>query len=216
MPPSRPASAHSARRRARLVAAAAGLDALARAVAVAVAFLVARAAAMSAVRPPPPAVLGLLVLGAVLPRLAAERLRAAAGPVALEPASPRLRAWAAARARHRAGGGELALRYGLLPLVAAVPLFRVHQLIVYGGALGEWQRHGAGAWLRTFAGYAAAALAFVVLLAAAARALAEVVAAGAALLATERAGAGRRAGEALVRVVLYLGVPALVVLRFAA
>lgn len=39
-----------------------------------------------------------------------------------------------------------AVRFGLFPLLLALPAFRLHQIIAYGGTFGEWQAHGAAAW----------------------------------------------------------------------
>lgn len=38
-------------------------------------------------------------------------------------------------------------QYGLWPLLMALPAFRLHQHITFGGTFGEWQTFGAGAWL---------------------------------------------------------------------
>jgi len=125
-------------------------------------------------------------------------------------------AWARVRSRHGPGRLERLLRWLLVPLVPAFALFHSHQVIVFGGPLGEWNLVGPAAWLRTLAGYAAVSLALVVLLAAATRVLCEAAAAAATAIAPGRAGPARQAVEWLCRAVLYAGVPALVAVRFLA
>jgi len=250
----------------------------------AVAALLARAAAVSEVRPPAPGVLAELALVSGLPWLAAAlarrrsrgqaslvggalhlvlpdrrvevplasvrearpwrfpapapglALRLSTGPfrLALETRDPgalvealsragvpaagggRSAAWARARWRHGPGRLERLVHWTLVPLVPALALFHSHQVIVFGGALGEWRLVGPAAWLSTLAGYAAVSLALVVLLAAATRALGEAAAAVATAIAPGRADAARQAVEWLCRAVLYVGVPALVAVRFLA
>jgi apolipoprotein N-acyltransferase len=98
--------------------------------------------------------------------------------------------------------------------LATLPLFRVHQVIAYGGTFGEYYLLGLQAYLITFAIYWGTVTIYLVLYAALWRALAEAVAFGAAWVAPSRAARVRRTVETVCRIAYYGGVPVLVTLRF--
>lgn len=106
------------------------------------------------------------------------------------------------------------LRYPVFALVPTLPLFRVHQIIAYGGTFGEYQQYGLGSWLLGFAIYWATLTIYLLVYAAILRVPVEAVAAGAALLVPRHAAATRRILERTVAVLYYAGVPVAVVLRF--
>lgn len=122
-----------------------------------------------------------------------------------------------ARARHaapRRWWDRWLVKLVVFPLLPAIPMFRVHQHITYGGPFGQYQMYGLGPYLRTFAGYWIGMAANLVLYAAVWRALAEVAAISTAWAAPSRAGGVRRFAEIACRVAYYLGVPALILARF--
>jgi apolipoprotein N-acyltransferase len=129
------------------------------------------------------------------------------------------RATAYARARLAVGRGRLdhpLAKFVLLPLVLAIPAFRLHQHIAYGSAFGEYYTLGPKAYLATFAVWWAAWTIGVVLLAAALRAAIEAVTLVVVLLRPGRAIDVRRWLERLGLAALYLGVPAWLLLRTVA
>jgi apolipoprotein N-acyltransferase len=67
------------------------------------------------------------------------------------------------------------LKFVILALVPAVPLFRLHQWIAYGGTFGEYYTYGLQAYLLGFAIYWATFAVYLVLWAAVLRAAAEIV-----------------------------------------
>ena len=128
-------------------------------------------------------------------------------------ASPRPPSRVAAWTGLRASGprGVLArplAKFVALPLALAVPAFRLHQHIAYGGAFGEAYSFGVGAWLRSFALWWAAWTIAVVLCAAALRAAIEAATLAGLVLAPAGAGATRERLEWLGLAGLYLGLPA--------
>lgn len=147
------------------------------------------------------------------PTAFARALAAAGGRATL--AGP---AWAAAYA-HAVRGvrrGRLhhpLAKFGLLPLLLAIPAFRLHQHIAYGSTFGEWTTFGALAYLKGFVLWWAAWAIGVVLSAAALRA---VVEAGTVLAVAARPGWAADVRQWLERgalAVLYLGLPAWLLLR---
>jgi apolipoprotein N-acyltransferase len=107
-------------------------------------------------------------------------------------------------------------KFVLFPLLLAIPAFRLHQHIAYGSGLGEYYTFGLVAYLATFALWWAAWAIGVMLCAAVLRASIEVATLAVLLLRPERAVDARywleRAGLAL----LYIGVPAWLLLRMLA
>jgi apolipoprotein N-acyltransferase len=105
----------------------------------------------------------------------------------------------------------------LFPLVLAIPAFRLHQHIAYGSAFGEYYTFGLRAYLTTFALWWAAWAIGVVLCAAVLRAAIEAGTLTAVLARPGQAIGVRRWLERLGLALLYLGVPAWLLLRaFAA
>ena len=109
---------------------------------------------------------------------------------------------------HRVG------KFVVFALLPTVPLFRVHQLIAYGGSLGEYYLYGLGRYLQTFAVYWTTLSIYLVLYASVWRGLAEGAALLSAWVAPSRAARVRRVAEITCQVAYYGGVPLLLVLRF--
>ena len=126
-------------------------------------------------------------------------------------------ALARARTGHGHGarrGWRLALKFGLFPLLPALVMFRAHQYIAYGGALGEYYLLGVMAYLKTFFGYWSTIAGYLFLYAGIWRGLGEVVAFALAWVAPARARSVRRAVEITCGVAYYVGFPVLVLIRF--
>jgi apolipoprotein N-acyltransferase len=141
-------------------------------------------------------------------------LVAAGAPARFDDATSVARAhWAAAR--HAARWPRLddpLVRFVVFPLLPALPAFHLHQQIAFGGAFGEWQTYGAGAWLVALAIWWAAWSIGVMLFAAALRVAVEALVATLAAAGRPQDGA-RRVLEGGVRALVYLGVPAALALR---
>ena len=126
-------------------------------------------------------------------------------------------ALAYARAKHAIGDWRwyhYLFRYVFFALVPALPLFRVHQWIAYGGTFGEYYQYGLKAYVSGFAVYWATLIVYLVLWAALWRAAAEIIAYCAASVAPSLAARVRRTVEVVHRVLYYGGVPVLLALRF--
>ncbi len=106
------------------------------------------------------------------------------------------------------------LKFGLFALVPTLPLFRVKQLITYGGTFGQYYQLGLQPYVQSFVTYWAMLIIYLVLYAAVWRGLAEAVALVAAWVAPSRAARVRRAAEIGCRVLYYGGVPALLIRFF--
>jgi len=106
------------------------------------------------------------------------------------------------------------LAFGLFALVPALPLFRLHQWLAYGGTFGEYYVFGLAAYLLGFSVYWATAVVYLVLYAAVLRAALEPVVLLAAWRAPARTPGVRRAVEALDRLLYYGGVPLFLLLIF--
>ena len=144
----------------------------------------------------------------------ARALSAAAG-MGIATVTP-LRAGRYARASAALARGQLAhplVKFGLFPLLLAIPAFRLHQHIAYGGAFGEYYSFGLEAYATTFALWWAAWTIAVVLCAAAVRALIEAGTLAGVMVAPARAIAARRELERLGLVALYLGLPIWLLMR---
>jgi apolipoprotein N-acyltransferase len=144
-----------------------------------------------------------------------QRLLAAAGvPPTAPDTTPPLGIYAQARRdAPRTRLDRAGWKFGLLPLLLALPAFRLHQVIAYGGAFGEWQSFGLPAYLTTFGLWWAAWAAGVVVAAAGLRAAVEAGALLAAALRPRQAAPLRRLLERGALVLLYLGLPALLLVR---
>jgi apolipoprotein N-acyltransferase len=146
------------------------------------------------------------------------RALAVAGSAAAQ-AHPASRASAYAQARLAIRHGRLEqplMKFVLLPFALAVPAFRLHEHIAYGSAFGEYYSFGLTAYLTTFALWWAAWAIGVVLCAAALRAAIEAGTLAAVFLRPGEAIDARRWLERLGLAVLYVGLPAWLLLRLLA
>lgn len=111
----------------------------------------------------------------------------------------------ATRASRRAGArhrllDQALVKFGLFPLLLALPAFRLHQVIAFGGGFGEWSTYGARAWLLGLGIWWAAWAIGLMLYAATLRVLAEI--------ASLVLPGWRHATECLLRGLYYLAAPA--------
>ncbi|MEO5843807.1 MAG: apolipoprotein N-acyltransferase [Caldimonas sp.] len=137
------------------------------------------------------------------------RAIAAAGAPMQEGARAAASPYAQARAVVRRGRLDHPLaKFVLFPFVLAIPAFRLHQQIAYGGPFGEYYTFGATAYLVSFALWFAAWAIGVMLFAAWLRAGLEAAALTAALLRPGLAMQTRRRLERLGLATFYLGLPA--------
>lgn len=126
------------------------------------------------------------------------------------------RAVAYARARLGAPWRVLdhpALKFVAFPLVPALPAFRLHQHITYGGTFGEYQAFGLQAYLVGLVIWWASWAIGLVLFAAVLRAFVEAVTLLLVLLRTRWAGGARRVLEILGRFLFYFGIPTWLLVR---
>lgn len=146
---------------------------------------------------------GLLAHPAVL----AHALQGAHPPT--PPASPTsvyLATWLATQGKRRLA--HPVAKFVLLPLLLAIPAFRLHQHIMYGSGLGEYHASGLAAWLTGLAIWWAAWAMGVVLFAAVLRAAIEAGTFAAVFVGPSAATQVRRWLERLGLTALYLGPPA--------
>jgi apolipoprotein N-acyltransferase len=109
-----------------------------------------------------------------------------------------------------------ALKFGLLPLLLALPAFRLHQHIAYGGSFGEWQSFGAPAWFSTLLLWWAGWVIGTAIAAAVLRGLIEAAALLVLALRPQASVPARRLLERLGLALFYLGLPAWLALRLLA
>jgi apolipoprotein N-acyltransferase len=107
-------------------------------------------------------------------------------------------------------------KFVLLPMLLAIPAFRLHQHIAYGSSFGELHAFGAVAFAKGFALWWAAWAIGVVLAAAVLRALIELATLAVVLVRPAAAVNARRWCERLGHVGLYGALPAWLVLRLLA
>lgn len=105
-------------------------------------------------------------------------------------------------------------KFLLFPLLPALPAFRLHQHIAFGGTFGEYYTYGLRAWLSGLAIWWVAWSIGLMLFAAGLRIVIEAGALGMSLAWHARAGSARRTLESLGRAAFYLGVPVWLVARF--
>jgi apolipoprotein N-acyltransferase len=147
----------------------------------------------------------------------ARAVAAATGAPEPSRATTRTTAYARACAAVRRGWLETPwAKFVLFPLLLAIPAFRLHQHIAYGGAFGEATQLGMKAYLDTFAVWWAAWAIGVMLCAAALRAAIEAGTLAGAFLRPDRVVVARRCLERLGLVALYLGLPAWLAVRILA
>jgi apolipoprotein N-acyltransferase len=143
------------------------------------------------------------------------RTLAAAGvaPLRATPTSAAARYAQAVQAPRRTRLDHPGLKFGLFPLLLALPAFRLHQHIAYGGTFGEYLSFGPKAYLTTFGLWWAAWVIGVVLCAAALRVAIEAGTFAGAALAPARALDARRVLERASLAALYVGLPAWLLVR---
>jgi apolipoprotein N-acyltransferase len=100
------------------------------------------------------------------------------------------------------------LKFGLFPLLLAIPAFRLHQVISFGGGLGEYLSYGLGAYLQGFLIWWCSWSLALVLLAVALRLLLEALLASMAGWRSALHASDRGIAESLARMIYYGGVPA--------
>ncbi|MFN2425412.1 MAG: hypothetical protein ABR587_03075 [Candidatus Binatia bacterium] len=105
------------------------------------------------------------------------------------------------------------LKFVVYSLVPALPVFRLHQYITYGGTFGEYYTYGLKAYLIAFGIWWASFAIYLVLFAATFRAIVEVLALAATAIAPARAFTARKILERTQRVVFYVGIPTWIALR---
>ncbi|MEO6029582.1 MAG: hypothetical protein ABIR79_22175 [Candidatus Binatia bacterium] len=103
---------------------------------------------------------------------------------------------------------DVLLKFVVLALVPAVPLFRLHQWIAYGDTFGEFYTYGVQAYVLGFAMYWSAFTIYLVLYAAVLRVVAEAVVIAVAWAAPARTAGARRVVEWLDRLLYFAGIPA--------
>ena len=106
------------------------------------------------------------------------------------------------------------LKFVLFPLIPALPAFRLHQHIAFGGTFGEYHSYGLQAYLIALLIWWATWAINLTLFAAVLRVVIEAGTWLSLVLRPERAIDVRRMLEFLGRLVFYVGVPAWLVIRF--
>ncbi len=137
---------------------------------------------------------------------------AAAG--VLVPSHPSLAYGAARRASPRRWWQHPLVKIGLFGVAPTAVLFRAHQVIAFGGLLGQYYLEGLRPYLATLIEYWGITLLYLVLLACTARLFAELAAFAATWIAPGSARSIRAGAEAFCAIAYYAGVPALLAVRF--
>lgn len=109
---------------------------------------------------------------------------------------------------------QLLLKFALFPLLPTAILFRTHQYIAYGGAFGEYHMLGLASYLKSLAGYWLTTTLLLVLYATLWRALLEGLTFATTWALPLRSRGLRQGAELALLLLYYVGVPALVLLRF--
>jgi apolipoprotein N-acyltransferase len=144
----------------------------------------------------------------------AQALAAAGGPLAPDRAASRSLAYVrTCLAVPRNWLDHAATKFVFFPLVLALPAFRLHQYIAYGGLFGELYTFGLKAYITTLGLWWAAWAIGVLLCAAGLRAAIEVSTGVLIALSPASAIAARQMLERLGLVALYLGLPAWLLAR---
>lgn len=117
------------------------------------------------------------------------------------------------RTRARSLFEHAVIKFVLFSLIPAVPLFRLRQIITYGGALGEYHEFGLQTYLLGFAVYWLLAAIYLLLYAAFLRALVEISCLIATHLNLALAGPVRTVAEIGQRLAYYLVPPGLIFVR---
>lgn len=122
-------------------------------------------------------------------------------------------AYAAAKARTPRSLAFWLVKFGILPLIIAVILFRLHQYIVYGGPFGQYHMFGLGPYLGAFAAAWAGTLGVLLLYAGIWRFVAEISAYLLTWAIRARAPVIRRAVEIVCQAAYFVLAPAYVAFR---
>ena len=139
----------------------------------------------------------------------AQALEAAGGAPVQERLSLRVRTYAQVRLAIQRGWLEHPLlKFGVFPLLLAIPAFRVHQFIMFGSSFGEYHAYGLAAYLKAFAIWWAAWTIAVVICAAVLRAVTEAGTLASVWLRPAGALDARWWLDRLSLAALYLGLPA--------
>ena len=134
-----------------------------------------------------------------------------AGAPAMAPRRAQAFALADARARAAAPRWRIdhpLIKFGLFPLLLALPAFRLHQHITYGGSFGEYYNFGLQAYLLGLLIWWAAWAIGMSLFAMTLRALIELGSFAALMLQSSRAGSVRAALQGIARALYFIGAPA--------
>lgn len=110
----------------------------------------------------------------------------------------------------------MALKFGLFPLLLTVVVFRLHQMIVYGGPFGEAQMYGYARYLRSFALFWSWNAAELVIYAASIRVIVEVLILALTRALPARAGGIRRGLDIAAEVLYFALIPLYVAARLLA
>jgi apolipoprotein N-acyltransferase len=149
------------------------------------------------------------------PQALKQALAAAGSPANwVDPLAEKMAEYAALRAvATRRWLNHPLVRFALFPLLPALPAFRLHQLISFGGLFGEYHTYGLWAWLSGLAIWWVSWSIGLMLFAAGLRAVIEACSIGILLCRGAQAFAVRRAMESLGNALFYIGVPVWLVLR---
>ncbi|MFZ5637286.1 MAG: apolipoprotein N-acyltransferase [Pseudomonadota bacterium] len=150
------------------------------------------------------------------PRALIEALHRAGGATTAlaEAAQTHAVAWARVRASaKRRWFDHPVLKFVVFPLVPALPAFRLHQYIAYGGTFGEYHAYGLKAYLVALGLWWASWAIGLLLFAAALRVVIELGTLLALASRPQRATEARRWLERLGRLLFYVGVPAFLAIR---
>jgi hypothetical protein len=137
---------------------------------------------------------------------------AAAGVAA--PSHPNLAYGDARRGRARRVWQHPLAMFGVFGLAPTAVLFRAHQIIAFGGLLGQYYQEGLRPYLATLVEYWGITLLSLLLFASTVRLSGELGAWTATWIAPARARSIRSAAEAYCTIAYYAGVPALLAVRF--
>jgi len=121
-----------------------------------------------------------------------------------------------ARGRRARAGYHPILKFVVFGFAPAAIFFNAHQFIAYGGTFGQYYLEGPGAWLQTLAVFWATMVVYLTAWATLWRLAAEAIVLAAAHAMPPATPGVRRAVEVACWLAYWVGVPALVALRFLA
>jgi apolipoprotein N-acyltransferase len=143
-------------------------------------------------------------------------IRAGARPTLVDALAGRAAAYARVRQAvpRRKTIDHPVVKFVLFPLVPALPAFRLHQHIAFGGTFGEYQTFGLQAYVTALGIWWVSWAISLALFAAGLRAVIETGSLLAIVLLPDRAIDVRKGLEFFARVLFYVGVPAWLLIRF--